>query len=1125
MIGCSAGGIEALSTLVAALRAPFPAPVVIAQHLDPRRQSHLGEVLRRRSALPVRVVAAVSPLENGVIYVMPPGRDAEITDHEIRLLPDGGARPKPSIDTLFRTAAETYGESLIAVVLTGNGSDGAAGARHVKRCGGTVIVENPDTARFRGMPESLAPTTVDIVADLGRIGGILGELLSGSYVEPPPNDDKRLQALLDLVRDRSGINFKKYKQATILRRLRRRMAATNTGTIDGYVRHLAEHPEEHQRLVNSFLIKVTEFMRDPELFARLRDVVLPSLIAHARDDNKSLRIWSAGCATGEEAYSIAILVSELLGDELDSFNVRIFSTDLDSEAVAFARRGVYGAAAVEDLPPELVERYFVALDGQYQVAKRIRNLTVFGEHDLGQRAPFPHLDLVLCRNVLIYFTSDLQRRTLHLFAFSLRQGGYLVLGKAETTSPLSEYFVADDIHHKIYVRRGERILVPPSAFTAPAARRGAPGGRSPVVSVPDDTKVRPQARLSIDVLLSGLRVGIVLVGSGYEIREINFAARRLLGIHGTALGRDLVHLAQSVPHRPLLEAIDAALRRESPAPIEVAVEPTPAGEPTYIQITCHAPRPELMPGKVDIALIVVEDVTEAVRRRKQVEQIVGREAQLQAELEAVKAERERVEERLAAEREQLRRDNEELGAALSRLEATRGQDQATIQRLTDRNRRLLRANEELTSAHEQLRTTNEELTISTEEAQASMEEVETLNEEFQATNEELETVNEELQATIEELNTTNADLEARSREIEELAARIEAERARLSAILRSMADALLVVDGAGRPVLTNDAYQATFGTGGLTVRDEKGRPVLHEEAPEQRAARGESFQIEFSCPGSGGATRQFEATGHPIGGNGPPAQDAVERGVIVIRDITERSIRRLQERFMAMASHELRTPLVPLRGYLDMLSALLPAEGDPRLGRFTSLARAQVSQLERLVEDLESASRMQTGKFKLDLSAVELVPLVARAAESAQTLAPTPQIHLDLPSAAEPLVVNGDPARLEQVLMNLLSNAFRHADGSPRIDVRLRSVGGAAELDVEDHGPGIPTADVPHVFSSLYQVERPKSSSSGGMGLGLFICKEIVKAHGGQIFVRSAEGKGATFTIRLPLISNRGAHD
>ncbi|WP_437751184.1 CheR family methyltransferase [Sorangium sp. So ce1389] len=1127
VVGCSAGGIEALSTLVSTLRPPFPAPLVIAQHLDPRRESHLGDVLRRRSELPVHTVTTASPLEDGVIYVVPAGRDVEITDHEIRLPPETSARPKPSIDTLFRTAAEVFGENLIAVVLTGNGSDGSAGARHVKKCGGTVIIQNPDTAKFRGMPESLAPTTVDVVADLDRIGSVLGELLSGSYVEPAPDEDKRLHTLLELVRERSGIDFKRYKQATILRRLRRRMAATNTDTIDEYVGYLGQHPEEHHRLVNSFLIKVTEFMRDPELFAHLRDVILPSLIAHARtENNKSLRIWSAGCATGEEAYSLAILIGELLGDELDSFNVRIFSTDLDSEAVAFARRGVYGASAVEELPPELVDRYFVAIDGHYQVKKRIRNLTVFGEHDLGQRAPFPHLDLVLCRNVLIYFTSDLQRRTLHLFAFSLREGGYLVLGKAETTSPLGEYFVPHDIHQKVYVRRGERILVPPSTIAAPAPPRRAPRGKPPLMPLRNAAKELPRARMSIDVLLSSFRVGIVLVDSRYDILELNFAARRLLGIHGTALGQDLVHLAQSIPHRPLLEAIDAAFRGESPEPIEVAVEPTPAADPKYIQITCHGPRLDVGPAKVDAALIVVEDVTEAVRRRKQMEQIINQDAQLQAELAAVRTERERAEERFVATREQLRRENEHLAATVSRLEVTRGQDQMVIQQLTEQNRRLLRANEELTSAHEQLRAMNEELMVSTEEAQAAMEEVETLNEEFQATNEELETVNEELQATIEELNTTNADLEARSREIQELAAPIEAERARLSATLRSMADALLVVDGAGRPVVTNDAYQAMFGVGRLIVHDEKGRPVLYQDTPQQRAARGERFQMEFTVPVPGGTTRHFEATGHPIGGTDAAGGGGVERGVIVIRDITERSIRKLQDRFMAMASHELRTPLVPLRGYLDMLVSLLPADGDARLQRFASLARAQTERLDRLVDDLVSATRIQTGKFELKISDVELVPLVAHVAENAQTLASTPKIHLDLPSGTpERMVVKGDPARLEQVLMNLLGNAFRHADGTPRVDVRLRHAGGTAEIDVEDYGPGIPAADVPHVFSSFYQVERPRNASSGGMGLGLFICREIVKAHGGQIFVRSAEGKGATFTIRLPLTANRDEHD
>ncbi|WP_159397324.1 CheR family methyltransferase [Sorangium cellulosum] len=1115
VIGCSAGGIQALSTLVSTLRAPFPAPIVVAQHLDPRRPSHLVELLARRSALPVRPVAELCPIENNVIYVVPPGRDVEITDHELQLRPENNDRPKPSVDMLFRTAAEVFGEGLLAVILTGNGSDGTAGAREVKRHGGTVVIQNPDTARFPSMPESLDPSTVDVVAELDRIGPLLSDILAGSYVDAAAHEEKQLDGLLELVRERSGIDFKKYKQATIVRRLRRRMTATKTDSIDAYQQHLAAHPEELQRLTNSFLIKVTEFMRDPDLFEHLRDVILPELIEHARNNNRSLRIWSAGCATGEEAYSLAILISELLGDELESFTIRIFSTDVDSEAIAFARRGLYTASTVEDLPTQLVERYFITMNGQYQVKKRIRNLTVFGEHDLGQRAPFPNLDLVVCRNVLIYFTSDLQRRTLHLFAFSLRDSGYLVLGKAETTSPLNEYFVANDLHHKVYVRRGERLLVPPTPAPPPATPKRPPRSNSPAMLPIRAPEEQPHARTSLEMLLSSFRLGIVLIDSRYDVLEINLAARRLLGIHGMALGQDFVHLAQIVPHRPLLEAIDAAFRGEAPEPIEVAVDAAPGAETSYIQLSCHAPQRGADKSTLSIALIVVEDITAAVRRRKIGEEAAAQLAQTRTALE-----------RAETEREQLRRESEARAAALSQAAGEREEDKAAIRQLSAQNRQLLRDNEELTATLDQLRALNEELMVSTEEAQAAMEEVETLNEEFQATNEELETVNEELQATIEELNTTNADLEARSREIQELAGPIEAERTRLSVILRSMGDALLVVDGAGRPVLANEAYRAMFGDSRPVGMDEKGRPLPFYDTPEQRAARGEMFQMEFSIAGSDGERRHFEAIGHPIGPAGARPAGTAERGVIVIRDITERSLRKLQDRFMAMASHELRTPLVPLHGYLDMLLSLLPEGGDPRLRRFATLARTQSERLERLVDDLVSTSRIQTGKFQLQLADVDLVPLVARTAEGAQAFAEIPEIHVDLPpGAAEPLIVKGDAARLEQVLMNLLGNAFRHANGSPRIEVRLRRAGGGAELDVEDYGPGIPAATLPHVFSSFYQGERVDQSSGGGMGLGLFICKEIVRAHGGQIFVRSTEGKGATFTVRLPLTENRDAHD
>jgi two-component system CheB/CheR fusion protein len=345
-----------------------------------------------------------------------------------------------------------YGEQLIAVILTGNGTDGAAG--------GTGIIQNPETAPFPAMPLSLAPTDVDIIAHVENIGAILIDLISGIRVTARPTEERALRTFLDQLRERSGIDFNSYKMPTIMRRLQRRMVATGSERLTDYIRYLQGHNEEYQRLVSSFLIKVTEFFRDAELFSYLRDHVLPELIAEARNHDNELRFWSAGCATGEEAYSLAILVSDLLGEDLDRFNVRIFATDLDNDAVTFARRGIYPASTLANVPQDMVDRYFTRVNGEFEIRKQVRALTVFGQHDLGQRAPFPRIDVALCRNVLIYFTTELQKRALQLFAFSLRDNGFLVLGKAETTSPLGEYFALEHPQLKIYRRQGDRILIP-----------------------------------------------------------------------------------------------------------------------------------------------------------------------------------------------------------------------------------------------------------------------------------------------------------------------------------------------------------------------------------------------------------------------------------------------------------------------------------------------------------------------------------------------------------------------------------------------------------------------------------------------------------------------------------------
>lgn len=460
--------------------------------------------------------------------------------------------------------------------------------------------------------------------------------------------------------------------------------------------------------------------------------MLPEILEHARRTRSELRLWSAGCATGEEAYSLAIVVSELLGEDVDELDIRIFATDLDAESIGFARRGVYPASALTEMTPDLLQKYFTKADDSYQVKKRIRNLTVFGEYDLGQRAPFPRIDLILCRNVLIYFTKELQQRTLQLFAFSLREGGYLVLGKAETTSPLPQYFSPVHPTLKVFRRQGERLLIPAPTFadTAVPQERISSRRNLRTFSVPRrsaESMPRSSLHERLGDFLFDSETGVVVVDRNYDIQTINQAARQLLGIHGQGVGEDLIHLATGVPASELKSALDDALRGGTCPPHEIELNDAAFINVKYVEISSYPERGGGKDSTVSGAILLLEDVTKQSTERRKLETETNESRQALA---------------------RLTKQNEEL---------------------LGRQRSLADANKELTAANNDLRSTNEHLLIAAEEAEASAEEVETLNEEMQATSEELETLNEELQATVEELNTTNEELAARGQELEHLA--------------------------------------------------------------------------------------------------------------------------------------------------------------------------------------------------------------------------------------------------------------------------------------------------------------------------------------------------------------------
>jgi len=769
VVGSSAGGIEALSILVSSLPKDFPAPIVLAQHLDPHRPSNLDQILERRSTLPIVVVQDSTQLEPGKVYVAPSNRHVAIRDGLVRLEDDHGNRPRPSVDLLLSSAAESYGDRLIAVILTGSGSDGAAGAVDVKKAGGTVIIQNPETARYPSMPMALPPTAVDHIADLDQMGSLIYDLVKGvNLPEPQEKGDDALRDMLMLVNRQAHIDFRPYKPTTILRRISRRMAVTHNGSLRDYSKYLEEHPEEVAELVMSFLIKVTEFFRDAQAFDYLKKNILPRIIERARTGDKTLRFWSAGCATGEEPYTLALLVADLLGTDLPKWSVKIFATDLDEGAINFARRGIYPSNVLENLPDDYRDRFFEKVDHGYRISKILRQMVIFGHQDLSRGVPFPRIDLVVCRNLLIYFNADLQQHVLDLFAFSLHHtNGYLFLGKAETVRPSQTFYEQIDKRLKVFrclrspqpdkneqgvysiprswmsqydyevsgnVRRNRRVRV---------IEKEAPAQEG----YPEFEIDLGELRRYNELIFRFLPSGVVIIDRHYRILTANGNARRLLTFRDLGHDQDFLHTVRTLPYDKVRTAIDAVFRERTTMTLpDLAVDSMKSGEVRYFSLRI-APM-KIESGPVDLAVITIEDVSEEVQTR-------------------------------------------------NRLEAAQAEQKRLLDDLGGANTRLNDLNKELQDANEELQAANEEMMLTQEELQATNEEIEATNEELQATNEELETNNEELQATNEELETTNEELTERTSELIETGRSLADERVRLTEMVELAPFYIMLLHGPG----------------------------------------------------------------------------------------------------------------------------------------------------------------------------------------------------------------------------------------------------------------------------------------------------------------------------------------
>jgi two-component system CheB/CheR fusion protein len=716
-IGASAGGLEAFTSLIENLPVNTGLALVFVQHLSPTHESMLPQLLSEKSSLTVVQATDGTVIEADHIYVIPPNTQMGFYDGRLRLTPrpEGRSRYTP-IDYLFHSLAEHSGNAAIGVVLSGTSSDGAAGLRELKAVGGITFAQDPETARYDAMPRAaIATGAVDRVLPPQEIAGELVEISRHPYVRhvvavTPGQDipvlDDKLPRIFALLRSATGVDFTHYKMATIKRRLQRRMALHKITSVDRYLRFLQENPPEVLQLYQDILIHVTRFFREPDTFKALTDILFPELTERAGGDN-SVRIWVPGCSTGEDAYSVAIALLEYLGDDAHNVPIQVFATDVSETAVEQARTGAYAEAIEADVSPERLQRFFTKFDGQYRISKMVRDVCVFARQDVTHDPPFSKLDLIFCRNLLIYLGSHLQKKLMTVFHYALKPSGFLVLGAAETVGAGTELFRAADRKHRIYRRRATDV-VPSFQFPLDYVNRAPRERRTAGDSREGASVLREADRL---ILEKYAPPGVIVTS---DLQIVHFRGQTGLYLEpapGDA-SLNLLKMTREGLLHGLRAAITEARKQEAPARRDGLQVRTNGGrQQVAIEVI-----PLQGSGESQHLLILFHDAGPAAET------------------------------------------SEETPPAGSEKSAKTGPDPGTVRRLE----------QELAASREYLQSIIQDLEAANEELQSANEEILSSNEELQSTNEELDTAKEELQSTNEELNTLNEELQGRNEEMAQI---------------------------------------------------------------------------------------------------------------------------------------------------------------------------------------------------------------------------------------------------------------------------------------------------------------------------------------------------------------------
>ena len=1082
-IGASAGGLEALQQFLTFLPGDTGMAFVIIQHLSPDHKSLLADILGKDTAMPVVEVQDGMRVERNHIYMIPPKYNLEIVSDVLRLREYNHKNINHPIDIFFRSLAAAYENRAVAVILSGTGSDGTNGIRSIKDKNGVIIVQSPESAKFDGMPRNdIATGLVDLVLNPDSIAREMRHIAASTVDAGNKlqlSDGDLMAQVFSILRNVTNVNYTYYKQTTILRRIERRIVVTHNRNLQEYVKYLSNNPDEARLLAKEVLIGVTSFFRDPEYFDVLRDRVIYDMVKNA-SPSYQIRVWVTGCSTGEEAYSIAILFAEVMEELGVRRDVKIFATDLDADSIAVAARGVYNDNISEDVSVNRLSRYFSRKGNHYIVGHEIRKMIVFAQHNVFQDPPFGKLDLISCRNLLIYFQNVLQRNLFAIFHMALNDRGYLFLGRSESVIDYDDVFRVLCANEKIFVHN--------ASGKAPSHER-------------------------ITYSMQGLENSMGTAGLTHSVTEPDLSY--------TAGELDMRILEMLMPASALVDEKNQLVHTYGDSKQFIML---PVGAVTLDIFSLV--RPELK--------IAVSKALKEAREKQERVAYEGIPVMLDGGREAISLVAQPIRDRLGSDTGMtvlafMRPAESGKEIAMEQYHI----DTAAAERITDLEKELHVAQDNLKKTVTELESVNAELQAANEELLTANEELQSSNEELQSVNEELYTVNSEYQSKVNELASVNDDMANflsstlvgiimvdRNLNIRKYTEYISSEfhvaDQDVGRSLRYIAFNFATIDliALCRQVLStmNPIEKNCASVTGRTylvriapyreLEKEKEYPlpdarVKEIEMQEEKSLRG--LVITFVD-----TTKQVNDR-QQIDEMAKALRAAVKTG-------------REKEAFLSHMSHDMRTPMTAIIGLVQL--SLQDKDLSPvtrgNLEKIQSSGRYLMS----LIDEVLETSRINAGKVVSISTAVRETQIIEEVNSIiGQKAANAGILYRARVKGSDDRYVMMDTEHVERILINLLSNAvkFSKKDGTVDFVTSVTYVHGKAHhvYTITDNGMGISENFRKKMFLPFEQENREEVALRDGQGLGLYICKNLVDLLQGTITCESVKGKGTTFTVVL----------